>query len=183
MKDKKQSLNLSSWDPVWQLNRVYYFTYGIFEIFENNLHTEKNIIYVLDYMKKYVKDIRGFYQLDFFNTSIVKIINKIIKIPDGRKYLDDAFGIIRDLINFGRNEFLYLKNTDRGHSEWEKEQICKVLNEIYIIADEETKQEIFELLVDSFSLIEDDGDFSIHSPKEVFVIISNWLNEDFIRKV
>ena len=178
--NKKGLLNLKSWDPVWQLNRVYYFTYGIFDVFENNLYTDENRKYVLDYIKKYTKDVRGFYQIDFFDTSVVKIVTKIIKGADGKKYLNDAFAIVNNLITFNEKEFFYLKTTGYDHGQWEKEETCKLLHEIYFLAGDKLKQKIFDLLVTAFNITEDDGEFSHHSPKEVFAILSDWLNEDFI---
>ena len=177
--NKKNGLDLKNWNPVWQLNRIYHFTFGIFNVFRNNLHTKKNRKYVLDYIKKYIRTIRGFYWSDFFDVDVVEIITNIIEGKDGVKYLDDAFLIVEDLITFNEKEFFYIKDTGYDQGQWEKEEICKLLHRIYLLADGQLKERIFALLVTAFNITEDDSEFSLYSPAEVFLILADWLNEDF----
>lgn len=178
----RNDLDLKKWDDLWQLNRVYYFTFGIFHVFENNLQTDKNRKYVLNYIKRYTKTIRGFYRSDFFDVDVVKIVTKIIEGAGGIKYFGDAFTTIKDLIIFDKKEFFYLKDSGYNHGEWEKGEICKLLHKIYTSADKTLKQKIFNLIVTAFNITEDDGEFSRHTPKEVYEIIHNWLEEDFVNK-
>ncbi|MDE2037779.1 MAG: hypothetical protein KGI69_00975 [Patescibacteria group bacterium] len=182
--NQKDILNLSEWDPLWQLNKVYFFTFGIFTIFENNLHTKENRDYVIGHIKKYVKQIRGFYQADFFNVNVVKLVGKIIDGPDGGQYLIRAYDIIKDLITSNEKEFFYMKENGYDHGQWEKGEICKLLQKIYHHkdADEALKQKIFNLSITAFNLIEDEGEFSHHTPPEIFAILASWLQEDFINR-
>jgi hypothetical protein len=101
----RSNLDLRKWDDLWKLNKVYYFGFGIFHVFENNLQTEKNRKYILSYVKKYTKTIRGFYRRDYFYINVVNIITKIIIGSDGKQYLLDAFDIVKDLINFNEEDF------------------------------------------------------------------------------
>lgn len=176
---KRKNLDLEKWDELWKLNTVRSFTFGIFDVFENNLQTYKNRQYVLKYIKRYTKTIRGFYQSDFFDVNVVKIVTKIIEGHDGVKYFSDAFAIVKDLITFNEKEFFYLKNKGYDRGEWEKGEICKLLHKIYGRADATLKQKVFNLLVSGFNITEDDGEFSHHAPTDVYGILREWLDEDF----
>jgi len=175
----RSDLDLKKWDDLWQLNRVYYFTFGIFHVFEANLQTDKNRKYILSYIKKYTKTIRGFYRSDFFDVDVVKIVTKIIEGADGTKYFNEAFAIIKDLITFNEKEFFYLKDSGYDRGEWEKGEICKLLHKIYTRADTTLKQKVFDLLVSGFNVTEDDGEFIHHAPTDVYGMLREWLDEDF----
>lgn len=179
----RNDLDLNKWNDLWQLNKVYYFAFGIFHVFENNLDSDKNKKYVISYIRKNVKDIRGFYRSDFFNVNVVKIITKIIESDYENKYLADAFNIIKDLITINKKEFFYLK--DRGHDrgKWEKEEICKLLYKIYNHADTDLKAKVFNLIITSFNITEDEGEFSHYAPKAVYEILQKWLNEDLTNRL
>lgn len=175
--NKHKSLNLRSWDPVWKLNKIYYFSFGIFDVFENNLHTAANIKYVIEYIKKYTKTIRGFYRSDFFDVDVIKIITKIIEGKNGKKYLNDAFIIVKDLLTFDGQQFFYLKDNGYDHGKWEKEEICKLLHKIYNSGNSKIEEETLRLITNVFNIVEDDGQFSHYSPKEVFDILIDWINK------
>lgn len=176
-------LDLKKWDKLWQLNKVYYFTFGIFDVFENNLQTEKNIRYVLVYIKKYTKTIRGFYRSDFFDVDVIKILTKIIDSKNGEKYLNDAFIIVKDLLTFDGQQFFYIKDNSYDHGKWEKEEICKLLHKIYNARDSKIEEETFRLITNVFNIVEDDSQFSHYSPKEVFDILIDWINKGVNTKV
>lgn len=177
---KRSDLDLKKWDGLWKLNKVYYFAFGIFTVFENNLLDDKNKKYILNYIKNYTKTIRGFYRSDFFDVSVVRIVAKIIDSDTGSDYIDDAFLILKDLILFKEDELFYLKKSDgydRGG--WEKEEICKLLKKVYSKANLALKEKIFKLLITGFNITQDEGEFSHHAPQEVYEIIRDWLDEDF----
>lgn len=182
LEGENNKLILKNWIPVWKLNRIYSFNFGIFRIFENNLHTEQNKKYVLSYIKDYTKTIHGFYHSDFFDIDVVKIVTKIIEGDDGAKYLNDAFAIVEDLITFNEKDFFFLKDSDHVYGQWEKEEICKLMQKIYRHGGSNAllKRRIFNLLVKSFNITEDEGRFSNHASKEVYEILREWLDEDFI---
>jgi hypothetical protein len=178
----KTDLDLEKWKDLWQLNRVYYFAFNIFRIFENNLQSAENKRYALQYSKLYVKDLRGFYRSDFYVTTVVSLVMKIIKSPDGTLYLRDAFEIMKHLLSFNKGEFFYLKNERDGHQEWERGEICKVLQHIYVMGDKDIRQNIFGLIVKIFNFTEDSGRHSVYTPKEAYEIVENWLSDDLLAR-
>ena len=179
---KHNSLSLKNWDPIFKLNKIYYFTFGIFDIFENNIHTEANIKYVIEYIKKYTKTIRGFYRSDFFDVDVIKIITKIIEGKNGKKYLNDAFIVVKDLLTFDGQQFFYLKDNGYDYGKWEKEEICKLLHRIYNVGNCKIEEKTLTLITNVFNIIEDDGQFSHYSPKEVFDIFIDWINKGTKKK-
>jgi hypothetical protein len=182
LSDKKDCLNLKKWDPILQLNRVYSFSFAVFHILENNLYTDPNRKYALEYIKRYTKTIRGFYRSDFFDVNSVKIVTKIIDSKNGKKYLEDAYTIVKDLLTFNEKDFFYLKNDSFDRGEWEKDQVCQLLHKIYNLSNSGLKQNIFDLIINTFNITEDEGEFSFHAPKEVFSILNDWLLEGFQKK-
>src|SRR3989344_2310118 len=175
----RTDLNLKKWDDLWQLNRVYYFAFGIFSVFENNIVNDENRRYIVEYVKKYIKNIRGFYRSDFFDIHIVTILTIIIDNNGGEKYLTDVFSIISDLIIFNEKEFFYLKDNGYDSDKWQKEEICKLLHKIYTRSNNVLKKKILKLLSVGFNITEDDGEFNHHAPMEVYNIFREWLDEDF----
>lgn len=177
----RKNLVLKNWNDLWQLNQVRYFTYGIFDIFENNLVSDQNIKYILSYIKRNTKKIRGFYYSDFFDMDVVKVLTKIVDL-NKVEYVADTFLIIKDLITFNEKEFFYIKNSGYDHDHWEKGEICKLLHKTYDKADEGLKSKIFNLILKAFNITEDDGEFSNHAPRDVYEILNSWLSEDFSRR-
>ncbi|MBP9711546.1 MAG: hypothetical protein KBD55_00750 [Candidatus Pacebacteria bacterium] len=176
----RQDLDLRKWSSLWKLNKVHPFSFGIFNVFENNLTTIKNKEYALSYIKSHSRTIRGYYSSsDFFSTSVIKILKKIIENKDGENYLNIAFNITQDLISYNKDEFFYLKSNNDSHLEWEKAEVCKLIGQIFKQGDFELKQKIFKLLTSSFNITRDDGQFNHYAPKEVYDILKEWLNEDF----
>lgn len=176
---KQNELVLKNWSPLWQLNKIRYFTFGIFDIFENNLHLEENRKYVLQYIKKYVKDTRKFYQPDFFTADVVKMVSKIVDSERGKEYLEDSFEILKDTIVHRKRDLFYVKSANSSHDQWEEQQVCQLLHKIYGLADKKLGQEIFKFIVSVFNITENDGEFDWHVPAEVYSIARNWLEEDF----
>ncbi|GAI12609.1 unnamed protein product, partial [marine sediment metagenome] len=172
---KRTDLDLKKWDSLWQLNRVRYFTFAIFDIFENNLHVRQNKRYILNYIKKHIKDIRGFYRPDFFDVDIVKVIKKILTEDKENKFLGDVFEIVKRLIIERRDDIFYLKA--QRDSSWERGEVAKLLQDVYRKATSELKEKIYELIVSAFNLIEDDGEFSHYTPSDIFDILENYLIE------
>jgi len=171
----KKNINIRNWGKLWEVNKVYAFSFDIFKIFENNLHIKDNRKYILEFIKKNTPDFKRFFRPDFFEIRIVKIVNKIIEQDE--TLLNEALGIIKELLRRYESEYFYLKtNRDSG---WEKEEICKLIKEIYKRGDENLKNRIYELITGYFNLIEDDGEFSHYTPKFIFQTLENYLTEDW----
>ena len=175
----RTNLDLKKWDDLWQMNRVSYFTFGIFDVFKNNLNNKKNREYVIEFIKKHTKKARGFYRSDYFVIDVVKILKEIIQQKEGPKYHDDAFLIIKDLLTFDPEQYLYLKGLNISRDEWERGEISKVLLQIYQATNAKLQQKIVDFIFATFDITEDDGEFDWHAPSEIYTILHSWLSKDF----
>ncbi len=179
LKEKKID-NLQEWDELWQIHKVYRFSFSLFKIFEKNLHTEENKKYILQFFKDNISKIRKFYQHDFFDVDVVKITKKILNEDKKNEFISDAFEIIKKLITERRDDIFYLKS--QLDSSWERDEIAKLLKEIYEKADFNLRDKIYQFIVQTYNLVEDDGEFSHYTPREVFEILKDWLLYDFKKR-
>lgn len=176
IKDKKIG-HLKDWGDLWGLYKIYRFSFSLFKIFENNLHTGENKKYILQFFKNNISEARRFYQHDFFDVDVVKITKQILTQDKRGRYLEDAFEIIKELITERRDNIFYLKV--QQDSSWERGEIAKLLKEVDEKASAELKDKIYKLIVDTFNLIKDEGEFSHYTPREIFEILKGWLVNDF----
>ncbi|GAH12832.1 unnamed protein product, partial [marine sediment metagenome] len=109
LKNKKLD-NLQEWNELWQLYKIYKFSFSLFEIFEKNLHTEENKIYILQFFKDNVRGIKTFYRHDFFEVEFVKIINNILEQDRNKKFIREAFEVVKKLITERGDDIFYLKS-------------------------------------------------------------------------
>jgi len=175
-----KNINLRVWDKLWNVASIgpYYFT--LFKIFENNLHTEENKKYILQFFKENISKIRKFYQYDFFDVDVVKITKKILNEDKKNEFIAETFEIVRKLITERRDDIFYL--TSRRDSSWEEREIAKLVKEIYERANSDLKTEIYRFIVKTYNLIEDDGNFSHYTPQEIFDVLRNWVSNDFEKR-
>jgi len=180
IKDKKID-KLQDWSDLWGLYKIYRFSFSLFRIFENNLHTEQNKKYTLQFFKKNIGEIKRFYQYDFFDVDVVKITKKILEDVKDNKFIEDTFEIVKKLITERRDDIFYLKA--QRDSSWERGEVAKLLQDIYKKANSKLKEKIYKLIISVFNLIEDDGEFSHYTPREIFEILRDWLESDFEKRL
>jgi len=173
--ESQQIDDIEQWNDLWQLHKVYRFSFSLFKIFENNLHTNKNRRYILQFIKDNVGEIRRFYQHDYFEVDAVKIVSKII--AEDKEFLSEAFAIVKKLINSRKDDIFYIKTRESDF--WKKEKICELLKKIYDNVDDGLKNKIYELIISSFNLIGDEGTHSHYTPRKIFEILRSWLDVNF----
>jgi hypothetical protein len=176
IKDKKID-KLVDWSDLWELYKIYRFSFTLFGIFEANLHTSENKKYILQFFKDNISEIRRFYQRDFFDVDVVKITKKILEDDKNNKFIIDAFDIVKKLITEKRDDIFYLKA--QRDSSWERGEVAKLLKEIYLKADSKLKEDIYKLIINTFNLVKDDGSYSHYTPREIFEILHYWLGDNF----
>lgn len=179
IKDKKID-KLAGWSDLWELYKIYRFSFTLFRIFESNLHTKDNKRYILHFFKNNISEIRRFYQRDFFDIDVVKITKKVLEDDKNNKFIKDAFEIVKKLITEKRDGIFYLKA--QRDSSWERGEIAKLLKEIYDKANSDLKNEIYRFIVKTYNLVEDNGRFSHYTPREIFAILKDWLLRDFKKR-
>ena len=177
------SLELSKWVDLWKLNQSDYFVNKIFSVFLNNMDGEANKSYVLSYFKEHILKIFGYYKSKYFIFDFVKIMSKIINEDTEKKYLTDIFNVLTQLIEHDKNNKLYVKNSPRFSVESEKNEIFELICKIYQSSDSILKGKVFNLIVSSFSFVEDDGGYNSYVPLKAYEIVKEWLIEDFHARI
>lgn len=178
---KTEKFDLQEWELLWNVISIMPYYHILFNIFENNLNREKNKKYVFKFIKDNANEIKKFYQHDFFDIDVVKITKKILEKDKDSKFIKNAFDIVERLFIQRRNDIFYLK-TQQDDS-WERGEVAKYLKEIYQRANISLQDKIYRFIVSVFNLVEDDGNFSNYTPKEIFEIILEWLNKDLEKRL
>lgn len=171
--------DLRKWNDLWEMYKIYRFSFSLYKIFENNLHTEKNQNYILDFFEDNIGKIKRYYQHDFFDIDVVKIVSKILE-SNRKEYPEKSFKIIEKLIANKKKDMFYLKI--QKDSSWELEETAKLLLDIYQKSDSNLKKKIYLFIIDNFNLIKDEGEFDHYTPKGIFEILKIWISDDFEKK-
>lgn len=168
---KSGDLNLHEWSNLWEPNRNFGFSFKVFGIFTNNLHTLDNRQYVLKYIGDHIKGLRGFYRFDHFTTEAIRIIGRIIAID--QFLLNEAFKTLKLLLSELADDILYISNDkDLDHK---KEQIANLLNEIYKQANPTLQDDIIKYISVTFDLIHGHRE----TPGAIYSILQKYLVSDW----
>lgn len=171
----KKIKSLKDWANLWNLNKIYGFSFSLYKIFENNLNTHKNRKYVLDFIEKRIPEIQNYYRHNFFEIDVVRIINKILE--KDKHPLNQAFNVVKKILASFKNDYFYLKD-GKADRDYEKQEMCKLLKRIYLDGTKKIKNEIYDLIISDFNLVEDQGEHSHYSPMEIFEILKDYLISD-----
>lgn len=166
--DKKID-NLEAWDELWKLNRVYGFSFRIFDIFKSNLHTKQNLKYVLKFIKENISRISVFYREDYLELEISQIIKEITL--HSNKFIKNAFEICKQLLQENSDEYFFIKRRDARDLFHKREMIAEILNDIYYKADRKLQTDVYYLIILNFNLVED----QVMSRSDIATILSNLI--------
>jgi len=172
-KEKIDDLNL--WDDLWQAAKIHIYSFGLFDIFEKNLHAKQNREYILKFISDNIGEERSYYSENLFEEQSLEIIKKIIGIDSN--LLKDSLEILKSLLENNRDDYFYLKSKHRKDLLYHKDEICGLLKLIY---DKSMllRDEIYNTLISTFNLVEDDGEHSLFTPPRVFEILKEHLLSD-----
>lgn len=175
---KKENIDdLNLWNDLWQAAKVHIYSFGLFDIFEKNLHTKENRKYILKFISDNIDEDRSFYSESFFEEQSMRIIKNIIE--QDTNLLEESLEILKSLLTNNKDDYFYLKSTHRRDLLYHKGEICGLLKIIYEKSEVTFRDRIYNLLINTFNLVEDDGEHSLFTPPAVFQlirlhIISDW---------
>lgn len=160
-------IDLRKWDDLWKINRYYGFSFNVFSVFSNNLHSRENKKYILTYIADNISSLRGFYRLDFFIDHAVKIAEKMLL--EDFSLAEQIFQTIKSLLAGIKDDILYVKsNRDRDH---QRDMIAQLLSNLFDKADTKTTKEIASYSADTFDLIHGRHE----TPGNIFSILHKYL--------
>lgn len=183
LKDK-QNLTLRQWDNLWEASVKSAFSVHLFQIFEDNLSTEDNQEYSLDFAGKVLEDgSYNYFREEFIKTDIARMCQKILDLNS--KYDRKVFAVIKNLFNPSISDFFYTEKGSRHRDDkWEREEISKLLTKLYQdTKDRKLKEDIIEYLSNTFNLIEDHGEYWHYTPTAIFDIFRDYVAKNPEEKI
>lgn len=152
--------------------------FELFNIFKESINVT-NSDFIIKFIQRHYEELGGKLGDDLFREESLRTIKKIIKeYPDAA---NNAFDLIKQVLKLRKEEYKKV-DTRRAYSE-EKSLISKLLEQVFhIYKEREDSQKIRETirLIDShFNLIEDEGDFVIYTPNNIFKILKDYIDIDF----
>jgi hypothetical protein len=170
----EDNLKLDNWKSVWNACKIRY-PLQLFDVFGSNIATKENREFVLSFVETSLDQLNTFYFDTYFEPGLAKLLTAIVQKDNS---LDQAIlSILRKQFAKYDQELFYLSsNQDKLHR---KSDLCITLQSLYRNSTKkDAKERICNFIVDTFNLIEDDGDFSYCTPREIFQILKQYLNDD-----
>lgn len=172
-----KSVEIANWREVWQTQNVIHYAFKIFDIFKSSLDNAKNREFVLNFIIQHFNKFRDYFRGDLYEMQIVEILEIIIekKQPNQRE-IHDLYSVIQEILNINNEEYFYSESV--SSEKYSKEQLCRLLEKIYIKGSNSLKQKIFEQLFETFDLIIDGSRFYMRTPSEAYNIVYLHLVSD-----
>ena len=165
---KKAKLDLTKWKEIWEQQKVYRYSFQVFHVFRNNLHSAKNREYVLYIIGNNISEFRGYFSGDVFELDVIKTLQDILKSND-KKLHNRIFDVIKKLLKANSSDYFYQRGNQ--HVDYRKEQVCSLLSTLYKKSDASLQNNIIAFTFDTFNLVEDDGQFSFYTPRNIFDLV------------
>ncbi|OGE25743.1 hypothetical protein A2780_02540 [Candidatus Daviesbacteria bacterium RIFCSPHIGHO2_01_FULL_41_45] len=173
--DEAIQLNLRQWDKLWRAAAKGSLSLQVFNIFKKNIDNDENQDYLITLLPDILRNIVNLYREEFVVVDSARICQSVLSRT--RKYDNQIFGILKQLYDRKISDFFYIKQRSNS-DEWEKEEISKVLKELYLNTDNEVlKKQIAHFIFDAFNLSIEEGEFWHESPGELFEILKVYALE------
>lgn len=172
LKEKKR-IDLTKWDMLWKACLTYMYPYTLFNIFEKNMKSKTNRQYVLDFLLDHYIGFDSFYSDRGLEGAIAKLLE--IAIAEEQESYDKALSIIELQILRNKADVFYL---EKGRDLIYKiAEISKPLYSLFLRAPDEMKDKIYMFIVNTYNLVEDEGEFTHYTPVIIFEILKLYIGD------
>jgi hypothetical protein len=170
LKDRKD-LELQKWSKVIAALVSLRISHRAFEIIKNNLNSRENIEFAVEVLKKESKRLRASYAFDFHEVELMALGAAIFQnAPSkGMEILEALKSIVGSL---GKHK-LFVKSKDR--TEYLHEKAGELAYSLYEKGDKKLKSAVIEFIINSFCLVEDEGDYWHKAPPAVLSVLKEYL--------
>lgn len=173
-----KSIELKLWDTLWIASVSGTYSFEIFRIFKNHLYSKENRDYAIEFINKILEEyLVNYHREEHIKDDIVEVCEEIFN--NDPNYAEQIFEIVKKLFEYSSKVFYYHERQYRDSS-WGREQVADFLKRLY--QSENTgsvlKQQIIDYVFESFNLVEDDGKYWHFTPPAIFVIVSDYVNEN-----
>ncbi|MCP5467929.1 MAG: hypothetical protein H7A32_01510 [Deltaproteobacteria bacterium] len=173
--EKKKNIELKKNDSLWLASKKLGFFGKVIGIFIKNINHNDNAQYIIEFIKKNITNLHGFYSIDFFKIEAIKLTRKILELD--QSYIDDAYEIVEKILSDNTRDFFYIRNNSRIN--YEKKEVCKLLIIINESARPSLKTQIYKFITKTFNLITDSNGHEHYTPSDIFSIVKDYLIKPF----
>ncbi len=175
LKSDKPDLDLAKWNTLWNAASRSFYTFELFDIFENSIDSKKynnNKEYILSFCMDLLSKNYMLVRDDFVKSDIVKLCKKYLEKSD--QWNDQIFEIIKLLFAPDIKSYFYLQKDK--NKEYEHQEIAGLLLDLFKQSDKDLGESIFKYIKTSFNLVEDEGEFWFHTPPQIFTIVKEYCD-------
>lgn len=181
LKDTKD-IKLQNWDVVLRASNIPVYIHSLFQLFKNNIDTNTNREYILDYINDELDRLNTYYRENFFENNLAEVFKEIL--DNDTKLNNSIFEIIKKQFEKYGSSFFYIKS--KSDLFYMKEELCNVLGTLYKSSNLKIKSEIYDFIINTFNLVTDDDERHNHyTPESIFLILKEYLtfgNNKFFKK-
>lgn len=174
----KQIENLEELDFLWSYLIKDARPFGVLDIFEASIN-ENNSKYIIDFISTHYSEIGAKFNDGLFKEEALRVVIKTLKTFPNLH--DDVFDFLKGVLKFYSSAFKRLDS--RQSIEQEKILVAELLKTIFdSLTEKEIKgrERIIKTIWKHFNLIGDEGEFSFYTPPQVFGVIKEFVDFNFI---
>ena len=169
----KHNIRLADWKNVWHACKIYY-PLQLFAIFRANTANKENRKFILSFVEDSLDQLNTFYLNTYFESGLAKLLTAIIEKDNPLHQA--VLSILKKQFEKYDKELFYL-NTNEDKL-YRKSGLCDTLQSLHQKSTNDAKEQIYEFIVNTFNLIEDEDDYSRYTPRDIFRILKQYLNDN-----
>lgn len=169
---KQKQIKLEDWEFLWEPLIGRFYAFNVLLIFEDNISDKENAKYAVSFIRKKYIQIVALVRDDYAHTFALETVKRALKRHTEVK--EDALALIEEILKKRGETYKDLK----GKHEFNRERnlVAEILKMIF---EKNTSQKIINLIKNHFSLVSDEGNFSLYTPPEIFQILLKFIELDF----
>jgi TATA-box binding protein (TBP) (component of TFIID and TFIIIB) len=174
-------LRLKDWGNIWEALIDKSYGFRVIHIFERSINSKANASFIIRFLRANI-DMLNSPLVDRHNQEYaIDLLSKVVKAYPVLS--NEALSYLKDYVKPRLQ--IYTDTLSGLDLSYEKENIAKVLTEIYQYGKETSSQELIDAVInfisDTFNVAEDDSEHSLLTPSGAYSILKDWLSSDFYK--
>lgn len=176
---KSKKIDLPTWSEIWPIFMKGNYTFTLLSVFENNLETKQKAQYALQFIIEQYENFSSPFRDGLFQEQSLRLAEKMV--AQYEYLVNDILALAKKVLNLRGEEYKTLEA--RGDYDTERELVSKLLQNVFTIFIAKKKdseiRELLNLINSHFNLVDDDGQFVMYTPHEIFWILRDYIAIDF----
>lgn len=169
----RNNITLADWMNVWQACKTYY-PLQLFDIFRANIATKENRKFILSFIESSLDQLNTFYFDTYFESGLAELLTTIVQKDYSLNRT--VLRILEKQYQKYDRELFYL--TAHEEKLYRESELSDTLQSLYYNSNNRIKEQIHEFILNTFNLIEDEDDYNRYTPREIFRILKQYLNDN-----